>query len=121
MPISKPTDISELQDRAEEVAVLLKSLSHPYRLLIACALMDGEKCVSDIASETGIAQPHLSRDLARLRALGLIVGRKESTNVFYQIADPRLATLINALCDTFKPVSGAIDNKRRKKKKAKIS
>ena len=66
--------LDELRERAGEVAGLLKILSHPNRLLVACELMEGECSVSEIEARTGVAQPNLSRDLARLRAAGLVVG-----------------------------------------------
>jgi DNA-binding transcriptional ArsR family regulator len=95
--------IDGLQDRAVEVANLLKVLSHPHRLRIACQVLAGEKPVSEIEAKTGVPQPVLSRDLARLRAAGLVVTRRESKQVFYRVADPRLADLLSALCTAFAP------------------
>jgi DNA-binding transcriptional ArsR family regulator len=34
--------------------------------------MEGERSVSEIEAATGVRQPNLSRDLARLRAAGLV-------------------------------------------------
>lgn len=99
--MTKPVDIAELQNRAEEVSGLLKTLSHANRLLIACDLTGGEKGVSDIEADTGVPQPHLSRELARLRDAGLVRARRQSKNVYYRLADDRLEKLIGALCDAF--------------------
>ncbi|XBQ16695.1 MAG: metalloregulator ArsR/SmtB family transcription factor [Oceanicaulis sp.] len=96
-------DIAELRPRAEEVAGLLKLLSHPGRLLIACELMEGERSVSDIEARTGVRQPNLSRDLARLRAEGLVTTRREAKQVFYSLADGRVRKLMGALCAAFGP------------------
>ncbi len=99
--MTKPVDIKDLQSRAHEVSGLLKTLSHPNRLLIACCLTEREKSVGEIEKDTDIAQPHVSRELARLREAGLVSARRESKNVFYKIADQRLAYLIDALCRAF--------------------
>lgn len=96
-------DTALLQDRAKEVAQLMKTLSHANRLLIACDLTDGERSVSAIEERTGVRQPHLSRELARLRREGLVKARRESKAVYYRLADPRLERLIAALCVAFAP------------------
>ena len=108
--MSKPLNIKELKAQAGNVAALLKTLSHPNRLLIACALTEGEKNVSALEAEIGVPQPHLSRDLARLRDAGLLAARRESKNVYYTLADDRLENLIHALCAAF----GAPQRKVRK-------
>ncbi|MCB2113395.1 MAG: metalloregulator ArsR/SmtB family transcription factor [Parvularculaceae bacterium] len=98
-------NIDELRERAEEVAGLLKFLSHPTRLLIACELADGERTVSALESAIGAAQSNLSRDLARMRTEGLVNSRRESKSVFYRLADDRLARVLIALCAAFGPGS----------------
>lgn len=103
--MTKPLDIKELKAHAEGVSALLKELSHPNRLLIACALTEGEMNVSELEAEIDVAQPHLSRDLARLRDANLVKARRESKNVYYSLADSRLSNLIDALCNAFGPKS----------------
>lgn len=104
--MTKPLNIKQLKKRASEVSGMLRMMSHPNRLLIACDLTGGEKCVSDIEADTGVPQPHLSRELARMREAGFVVDRRESKNVYYRIADRRLVSLIDALCDAFGPKGG---------------
>lgn len=96
-------DMREMQARAEEVSGLLKFLSHPNRLLIACELRNGEASVSALEEATGASQPNLSRDLARMRAEGLLVARRQSKSVYYSLADDRLERVIDALCTAFSP------------------
>lgn len=103
--MAKPLPIEELKDNAEDVSALLKTLSHANRLMIACALTEGEKNVSEIAAEIDAPQPHLSRDLGRMREAGLVTARRESKNVYYSLADDRLSNLIDALCGAFGPKS----------------
>lgn len=102
-------DLSEVRERAEEVSGLLKILSHPNRLLVACELMDGERSVSQIEAATGVAQPNLSRDLARLRAEGLVVTRRQSKQIFYRLKDKRMEALMRAMCEAFGPKPEALN------------
>jgi DNA-binding transcriptional ArsR family regulator len=62
----------------------LKKLANPNRLMIVCALVNGERSVRDLEDSLGIRQPGLSQQIAELRDAGLIAGRKESKSVFYQ-------------------------------------
>lgn len=106
-------NMRDFQQRAEEVSRLLKLLSHPNRLLIACELRDGEASVGALEEAIGAAQPNLSRDLARMRSEGLVTARRQSKSVYYRFADDRLARVIDALCAAFGPEAP----KRKKGKK----
>jgi ArsR family transcriptional regulator len=103
-------DLSLVRARAEEVSGLLKLLSHPNRLLVTCELADGELSVSEIEARTGVAQPNLSRDLARLRAEGLVSTRRQSKQIFYSLTDPRIMAVMRALCDAFAPAPDTAAN-----------
>ncbi len=95
--------IRELDQRAEEAAALLKLLSHPNRLRIACELRNREASVGALEEAIGSPQPTLSRDLARMREEGLLAARRHSRFVFYRLADDRLARVIDALCAAYGP------------------
>ena len=101
----KPATVELLQERAGEVAGLLKTLSHPTRLLIACELREGERSVGDLEAATGALQSALSRDLARMRAAGLVKARRQSKSVHYRLSDARLARIIDALCAALGPAT----------------
>ncbi|KPP82068.1 MAG: ArsR family transcriptional regulator [Oceanicaulis sp. HLUCCA04] len=103
-------DLSLVRARAEEVSGLLKLLSHPNRLLVTCELADGELSVSDIEARTGVAQPNLSRDLARLRAEGIVSTRRQSKQIFYSLTDPRILAVMRALCYAFAPAPDAAND-----------
>jgi DNA-binding transcriptional ArsR family regulator len=95
------SELDILRDRATEVAGLMKTLSHPNRLLIACELMNGERAVSEIEENTGVRQPVLSRELARLRDENLVTTRRASKVVFYSLSSGRLLDLMTALCQSW--------------------
>jgi DNA-binding transcriptional ArsR family regulator len=94
-------DMAQLRALAGEVSGLLKLLANPGRLLITCELMEGERTVSQIEQRTGVRQPNLSRDLARLRAAGLVATRRDGKAVHYRLKDSRIQLLMTALCAAF--------------------
>lgn len=91
----------ELRGRVVEATNFLKKLSNPDRLLVACALVEGERSVRELEDGLGIRQPGLSQQLAELRAAELVVGRKEGKQVFYRLADPRIETFIHTMHELF--------------------
>ena len=59
--------MNELEQKASEVAEILKLLAHPKRLLILCKLSEGEVSVSDLEKFCNISQSQLSQFLAKMR------------------------------------------------------
>ena len=86
---------------SNEAAELLRSLSHPQRLLVLCALGGEEKSVGQLRQELNIEQVPMSQQLMRLRADGLVESRREGTTVFYRIARPEVLTVVEALHAAF--------------------
>lgn len=94
-------DAADMKTRVGEASAFLKTLANPDRLLVACALVDGEHSVGELEDMLGIRQPGLSQQLAGLRAAGLIIGRKDGKQVFYRLADPRVETFIATMHGLF--------------------
>lgn len=92
---------ADLVANAGEAADFIKKFAHPSRLMIACALVDGERSVRDLEDTLGIRQPGLSQQIAELRDAGLIVGRKESKSMFYRLADGRVREFIEQMYRMF--------------------
>ena len=88
--------IPETIDIAEAVP-LLRTLANPARLRIALHLLDGERSVGQIEGELGLKQPNLSQYLGELRDAGLLVTRRESRQVFYQVAPGKARHLLASL------------------------
>ena len=97
MKLELEPDVAELVANATEAADFLKKFAHPSRLMIVCALVEGERSVRDLEDTLGIRQPGLSQQIAELRDAGLIVGRKESKNMFYRLADGRVKEFIEQM------------------------
>lgn len=94
-----PADINHLEPLVNEAAGMLKALSHPERLKICCALRDAEMSVGDIETRLDIDQPRLSRELAKLRELGLVKTRRESKLIYYTLNEQsKVGALVDAIC-----------------------
>lgn len=76
-------------------AELFKALGHPVRIRILELLRDGERTVSELQSALEIDGSSVSQQLAVLRARQLVIGRKESTSVYYRVADPLVFDLLD--------------------------
>lgn len=99
--IVPPLDTEEMTARADQAAALLKSLSHEGRLMILCHLSTGEKSVSELEHLLGQRQAAVSQQLARLRADGLVVARREGKAIFYSVGDPRARQVVGLLYEMF--------------------
>ena len=90
-----PTDLAkQMQQASLQASQLLKSLSHPDRLLLLCQLTQGEYCVGELEQLVGVGQPSLSQQLGILRKDELVATRREGKQIYYRIAsDDALAVL----------------------------
>jgi ArsR family transcriptional regulator len=60
-------------------------------------LQNGPLSVNDIVSATGRHQATVSRNLATLRSAGVVVTRRQGSNVLYQVANPKLMSVCNLM------------------------
>ncbi|WP_024899795.1 sulfite-sensing transcriptional repressor BigR [Brucella rhizosphaerae] len=91
----------ELSLRAGEVADLLKTLSHPARLMIVCSLVESEYSVGELEEKIGVGQPHLSQHLTVLRNSGIVETRRDGKQIFYRLTEDKAAKLVASLYDIF--------------------
>lgn len=90
-------NIQDMETRADQVAALMKTLSHRSRLLLLCQLVEGEKSVGELATKIGQPQPNVSQQLALLRREGLVRTRRDGQTIFYQLPPGRLYRLMGFL------------------------
>ena len=81
----------------EEQARFFHILSHPARLQILDILREGDECVCHIQSVLGKRQAYVSQQLMILRDAGLVIDRKDGLNVFYRLAEPAVADVLEVL------------------------
>lgn len=96
--LKPPMDLTTFEQKAGEVAQMLKAIGNARRLMLLCKLVEhGERTVGDLAEDVGLSQSALSQHLARMREEGLVAFRRESQTLWYRIADPRAEALLAAL------------------------
>ena len=88
-----PLDPQVLAEAAEMVRVL----GHPVRLRIVELLEPGEQTVTQLQEGLDAPQALVSQQLARMRAAGIVTGRRNGSNVWYAIADPRVVRMLDCL------------------------
>lgn len=76
---------------------LFAALANDIRLRCLMLLVDHEElCVCELTHALGVAQPHVSRHLAQLRELGLVLDRRAGLWVHYRI-HPALPAWVRAV------------------------
>lgn len=80
------------------VAERFRALGEPARLRILQALRHGEKSVSRIVEDTGLAQANASKHLQVLHGLGFTDRRKEGQFSYYRLADEEVFRLCDIMC-----------------------
>lgn len=89
--------VKKIKKSCEEVAQILKAMSHPQRLLVLGHLLNGEKTVSDLEAVCDVSQSQLSQFLSRMKLEGLIDSRREGRYQYYFVADERLIHLMQTI------------------------
>jgi DNA-binding transcriptional ArsR family regulator len=92
---------SDMRLHAADAAGLMKALGNESRLMILCALAEGELSVSDLNTIVPLSQSALSQQLARLRTQGVVKTRRESQTIFYSLADGPADRVISLLHDLY--------------------
>lgn len=91
-----------MQDQhIEDIAGLLKTMSHPIRLKILCLLENKEMTVGDIRNEVKTTNANVSQHLSILRNQGIVTYRKEANFIYNRIADNRVLELIKTMRKLF--------------------
>jgi DNA-binding transcriptional ArsR family regulator len=98
-------DIQKLRDAAGQATAMLRVLANEDRLLLLCQLTQGEACVSELERMLGIRQPTLSQQLGVLRNEGMVATRRNGKNIYYQISDERVFSVLTHLYGLYCPVA----------------
>lgn len=88
-------------NQIEDLAHLLKSMSHPIRLKILCLLQDKELSVSEIKGSVETTGANISQHLNILRNHGIIESRKDANFIYNRICDQRIITLMHTMQKIF--------------------
>lgn len=80
----------------EQAADMFRALGDPARLLLMELLSQGERCVSELALQTGQEISTISQRLKVLRAERLIVRRRDGKHIYYALADKHVMDLVQS-------------------------
>ncbi|MFN3514922.1 MAG: ArsR/SmtB family transcription factor [Phenylobacterium sp.] len=86
---------------ADDACALLKALANPHRLMIVCALVDGEKSVGALAQLLGVRETLASQHLALLRREGVLSARRQGQTIFYDLQSGQARALVETLSRLF--------------------
>jgi len=90
-----------LRDNAQTASDFLKAISHEGRLMILCALANGEKSVTEIETMLASRQAAVSQQLSRLRLEGLVTARRDGKQIYYSLTDNRARVIIEHVYELF--------------------
>jgi ArsR family transcriptional regulator len=83
---------------------LFRALGDETRLRLVALLSHGELCVCHLQEALALAQPHISRHLALLRAAGIVADRRQGPWVYYRLLEqdePERERVLRMLADGF--------------------
>jgi DNA-binding transcriptional ArsR family regulator len=93
--------LEQMQTHAADAASLMRAFGNESRLMILCALADGERSVGELNEIIPLSQSALSQQLARLRREGLVSTRRESQVIHYSLCKGPADRVINVLHDIY--------------------
>ena len=88
-------------EQISDLASILKSISHPFRLQILCLLQDKEMTVGEISKAIKTTDANISQHLSILRQQGIIGTRKQANFIYNRIIDDRFTRLIETMQGLF--------------------
>lgn len=87
------------QDEGVQLADLFRLLGEPNRLRLVAACLDGPRSVGDLTQEVGVSQSLVSQHLRLLRAGRLLKQSRSGRNVFYELPDCHVRTMLTNMMD----------------------
>ncbi|HEY6793251.1 MAG TPA: metalloregulator ArsR/SmtB family transcription factor [Kineosporiaceae bacterium] len=96
MSATRHHELDLLDDLARDAAVgTLRMLADPTRLGLLWNLRSGELTVTELCRVTGRPAPAVSQHLAKLRLTGLVLTRREGTQIYYRLATDHVRRLVD--------------------------
>ncbi len=87
-----------MNDEMIRKADILKAIAHPVRLCIVKGLLENGECkVTDIQQCLEVPQSTVSQHLTRLKAAGIVEGRRDGVEIYYYLVNDEVKNVIKAL------------------------
>ena len=84
-------------DECAENAELLKALANPTRLSIVNLLLANKCNVIAIETSLGVKQSNVSRHLFVLKSAGIVEGKREGNEIYYEVINQKVIKLVELL------------------------
>ena len=94
-PVTQPGPVELSVPLSVVKAELFKAMASPARVRVLELLAEGERSVGEMQPFVGLEQSHLSQQLGVLRRAGLVVSRKEGSQVFYAVKNELVVDLLS--------------------------
>ena len=91
------TKIQTKIKECEKIIPFLKVVSNTTRLKILCILNEGERRVGEIQQFLGAKQSYVSQQLKYLKNAKYLSSRREGTQIYYQLVDPKFPQILKSL------------------------
>jgi len=89
-------------NECDKIATVIKAMAHPTRLFLMQAISEQEHCVCELADMVGADVSTVSRHLSTLKNAGIVEGRKQNNQVFYQLIRPCLLDIYTCVLNISK-------------------
>ena len=97
MPKSKTINELTSLEGMVNAAECLRTLAHPHRLRMVQMLLRGEYTVGELAEACNIPSNMASEHLGKMRDRGLLNSTRRGRQIFYEIAEPHLANIMECI------------------------
>jgi DNA-binding transcriptional ArsR family regulator len=84
-----------------QAAECLKTLAHPVRLRMVQLLLQGRYTVGELAEDCGVPANVASEHLRLMQRCGFFTSEREGRRVYYQVAEPHLANIMECIESRF--------------------
>lgn len=96
----RPTRVTPLEN-LQQAAECLRTLAHPVRLRMVQLMLQEELTVGQLAEACEIPSHMASEHLRMMQHCGLLARRQEGRRIYYQVAEPTLAPIMDCIESRF--------------------
>ncbi len=100
MPETNSIELLEME-ALEHAAGCLRTVAHPHRLRMLQLLLQGEFTVGELAESCNIPSSGASEHLGKMRDRGLLTNRRQGRQIYYSVAEPGLAHIMECIENHF--------------------
>ncbi len=91
------------KEKLQRVAKVMRTISHPMRLLIVELLLEHKRLpVKAIYESLGISQSNASQHLKLMEQADILLSQREGAMVYYSVVSKGMAQLLSAACQCAK-------------------